>query len=354
MRVLTAAIFLALTAVPASAFDYPCPSDPGFCYFDVADDGCFDPGTDDGPIDDLLGSGGTYPGPVPPHGSIVCPPSVKKIPSLRPPGTVDVSWKTAPGSDILIHAANLSQKSGNVRVVSGNRLLLGGKVSVGDWSFQAEVAGDFELEGSIRGVTKQFGGSIIIDVEGNAVLHEKSKLIADGVILDVAGDVTAHDRFRGSGLVVTAGGRLEMTNPKLSGNVVQLTANDVLVHGRGDLKASKGAARIEITATGDITADALKLSGEEISVAANALTVGQPDGSGTIAASKIKGIRLSQADRTIEITTPNGLTLRKATLLAQQIDLVASNATNVVITSSRLRGVSPLDQVNLSTGPGSI
>jgi len=49
----------------ALGLEYPCPSAPGFCYFDVASDRCFDSGTDVGPIGADLAAG-DYPNPLPP------------------------------------------------------------------------------------------------------------------------------------------------------------------------------------------------------------------------------------------------------------------------------------------------
>ena len=38
MRIIPAALVLLIMVSPAAALEYPCPSDPGFCYRDVADD----------------------------------------------------------------------------------------------------------------------------------------------------------------------------------------------------------------------------------------------------------------------------------------------------------------------------
>ena len=77
---------------PSSAAEYTCPSDPGFCYFDVGNDGCFDGGTDAGPINADLEAGAFPPVGPPDPGSIVCPPSVKKLAVTGP-----ASWETAVG-----------------------------------------------------------------------------------------------------------------------------------------------------------------------------------------------------------------------------------------------------------------
>ena len=55
---------------------YGCGSDPGFCYRDVGGDGCYDAGTDEASIDGALTDAGGYEATT---GSIVCPPSVKKL-----------------------------------------------------------------------------------------------------------------------------------------------------------------------------------------------------------------------------------------------------------------------------------
>src|SRR6185436_14403237 len=95
--------FLCL-ASPAFALDYNCPTDPGFCYLDVGNDGCFDSGTDVGPIDDQLETGDFPSPPGPPDpGSIVCPPRVKTLTT-----TNGIDWHTAAGGSILLHAARIN------------------------------------------------------------------------------------------------------------------------------------------------------------------------------------------------------------------------------------------------------
>src|SRR6185369_16768742 len=79
---------------------YPCPSDPGFCYRDFGDDGCFDVGVDDGPINDEIEAQSTFPG-SPDPGSIVCPPSVLEL--VATGGAMRLA--TATGSSILFYDA---------------------------------------------------------------------------------------------------------------------------------------------------------------------------------------------------------------------------------------------------------
>jgi len=99
MKLVTSALVL-MIAAPAAA-QYPCPSDPGFCYFDVGNDHCFDPQTDSGPIDEALNSDFPAFGESPDPGSMVCPPSVRNL------STLARSWRTAPGGDVLLYAARL-------------------------------------------------------------------------------------------------------------------------------------------------------------------------------------------------------------------------------------------------------
>ncbi len=73
MKLIRAVLALLLMAPPALALEYPCPSDPGFCYRDVGNDGCFDGGVDDGPIKAEIEGQFSFP-PFPDPGSIVCPP----------------------------------------------------------------------------------------------------------------------------------------------------------------------------------------------------------------------------------------------------------------------------------------
>ncbi len=83
MKFIRAVLALLLMPTLALAAEYPCPSDPGFCYRDIGNDGCFDSGTDVGPITAAIEASSTPSAPIP--GSIVCPPSVS---SLAPSGIV--------------------------------------------------------------------------------------------------------------------------------------------------------------------------------------------------------------------------------------------------------------------------
>lgn len=46
MKLIHPVLGLFLMATPALALEYACPTDPGFCYRDLANDGCFDSGAD--------------------------------------------------------------------------------------------------------------------------------------------------------------------------------------------------------------------------------------------------------------------------------------------------------------------
>lgn len=99
MKLSLAAVCL-LVAAPAIALDYPCPSDPGFCYFDRANDGCFDVGTDDAPSEAEFLQLPYYPFPSEP-GSVICPPSVTELKLFR------AFWRLEPGGEVLLYGAHL-------------------------------------------------------------------------------------------------------------------------------------------------------------------------------------------------------------------------------------------------------
>lgn len=152
-RLLVAVVAVLSLAGFAAAAEYPCPSDPGFCYLDVDSDGCFDEGTDDGPLDDRLSSGS-----FPPDGqrpddsaSIVCPPSVRE---LRIAPTERVTWLTGFGGHILLFGTTIRVPRGGVFVFySHGDAYVGGPI-LGPETGLALVSirsdGDLELADQVR------------------------------------------------------------------------------------------------------------------------------------------------------------------------------------------------------------
>lgn len=124
-RRIVATLAAVLLHTPATAAEYPCPSDPGFCYRDVANDGCFDSGVDEGPINDEIEGYEEFPV-VPEPGSIVCPPSVLEL----TPSDTSIRLETLPGSSIMLYGARIIT-SGAFALVSGGEALVGGRVLVG-------------------------------------------------------------------------------------------------------------------------------------------------------------------------------------------------------------------------------
>ena len=295
MRCLSLAIVGLAVLMPLHglASEYTCPSDPGFCYFDVSNDGCFDMGVDAGPIDDDL-EAGTFPAVGPPApGSIVCPPSVG---TLNVP--VVVSWETAAGGSVLLHGTKVVGSGGSIAIDSGAKLLIGGRVSnTGTLLFEAE--GDVEIRGSLLMV---FGSSevTIRSVAGSLSIGPRVKIKSGVMEFDAAGQIELLDRVRlqrksqnGSLLSFTTPGELIATNLGVTGaGTLDLEVGSLRM--LGTTKTS--LFRVVVEATGDVEIDHIKAvqktsggpAGFEVDSSGGSVEIGRPGTNGKVRPSTIK------------------------------------------------------------------
>ena len=210
------AIVVAAVLVPGASFGgtvYPCPSDPGFCYRDIGDDGCFDAGVDEGPINDEIQSSTTI-DPAPPPGSVICPPSVEVL--EREYGDIVVT--TPSGSSIRFYGR--PKISPALQLYSGGDILLQGTVEmyIGrcDWfctnTFFAE--GNVLLEASILtfGFGKSWNSYLRVQSDtGDVIIGPKTRHgNSNNDVRALAGNVTILEKvnFNKGNLTVRADGEL--------------------------------------------------------------------------------------------------------------------------------------------------
>lgn len=201
--------------------DYPCGTDPQFCYLDVGGDGCFAAASDVGPIDRQLAAG-TYVAPDP--GSIVCPPSVRRLRAHAP-----VDWETAVGSDIVLHGTRVDARGqSNVRLRAGGRIVATGGVVAEERVLIDGQAGAF-VAGTVAARAR--------DVRTAVAIVSWSGLVELGA------------RTRVKAIVIGMGGQS-----------VDLGSR-VRLDGRRGLPGDPGI--VDILSENDVVADELVLSGDE-------------------------------------------------------------------------------------------
>ncbi|MBM4265005.1 MAG: hypothetical protein FJ144_00095 [Deltaproteobacteria bacterium] len=358
MRPALAILALLTSANVAGALDYTCPSDPGFCYFDVAGDGCFDAGTDTGPIDADL-EAGTYPPVGPPSpGSIVCPPNAD---TLNVPAPID--WETANGGSILLHKTRVITTD-PITMSSGAALFVGGKVTGFAATLQAE--GDLTIAGSV--ILPKLGTSEIrlTTVSGELVLGPRSKVqgfdieieAQNGGPITVLDKATVDDAPAGSEVSLrtefTTTGPVTMTNPRIrSGPGFRFNVGSLEVLGAMDLQ-TRGAAGgpSEINSSGAIEIDAVKwkLGGDaETVVSAPSIEIGRPDSSGRVRTSKITLVGM------LEIESTGELDLERVKLVASgfaNVSLALEAGTDLAIREGVFASKRVLAPLTISSGPG--
>lgn len=286
-------LILLLTASPAFGLAYPCPSDPGFCYFDAGNDGCFDPPTDTGPINAAL-EAGTYPNPGPPiPGSIVCPPSVRK---LTPVATV--RWSTAAGGDILLYGVKIKTPLG-VDMVSGGELHFAGRiVSVNKLDLQAD--GDVSIDGRLASRDDQL---FVESINGSITLAKRTNIKARAtawVRTYNGGDIVAGDKCKlkskdGAPSIISEGDATTTNVFMQGGGGVSIRGDDITMNGRSTMQALRdndfGHVSINTnTGAGHAQIDWLIASGRGVFLDVGSVELGRPIG-GVVKKSKMKSSR---------------------------------------------------------------
>lgn len=338
-----------LAAAPASAFEYPCPSDPGFCYFDVGNDGCFDAGTDTGPIDTDL-EAGTFPPVGPPlPGSIICPPDAGNL-NLAVPTT----WETAPGGGVRLYGPRLVGVGGPVSIVSGAGILIGGRVSNVN-AITLHATDDIEIEQSLL-LTKSNSGVDVESTSAGIVIGPKVKIKAGGSTFTAAGNIEIGSRAK---LQIFAFNHLEwdfITPGALAsedldikgGSELRLQVGSLEVGGKFKLNPS----RFYLTATGAVRIGRMLQKDGEVHVTASSIEIGIPDAKGKVRSSKLKTTEDVQMSATGDIRM-DGVKIIAPTSFSgpDAIDLDAGGDLSFVDGTIRSRPSQPRD-VMLTAGGG--
>jgi len=346
------------------------PSDPGFCYLDVGNDGCFDAGTDTGPIDASL-QAGRFPDPSPPGedlptdpGSIVCPPSVT---TLALPFGEKTDWRTAAGSDILIFGARMlyrslagdGQSDDQIEMRSGRSLYLGKELMVASRHADPSIAvllqaeDDVTIDGGVR-VIKSCNNPgdchpvRVVSVGGDVELGAKTKYFGSEVDISAAGSVTLEPKvqvktYTFAGASIDAGGVLEMTQPKYQTSRLRFWTQGIVVHGTGAFQASESTLDWD-AGFAAVIADALKLDVEaDLSIRGDSIQVGGP------AKSKM---RTRRPFSEIDLTAPGAISLSNADLTSFDI-LLDTAGTTLTLAESRAKALQAGSTTTVQTGAGS-
>lgn len=345
MRVVVPTVCL-LVAAQAVAMEYPCPADPGFCYRDVADDGCFDPGTDEGPIDAELLSSSTF-DPAPPPGSIICPPSVQK---LEAPSTMLIA--TPSGSSIRIYGK--PRISPGLELRSGGEILLAGRVSLpglapGNQRVYLDAEETIWLEASTR--PTGFANGVArpqvraTSVNGDVVVGPKNKIKAGRVTLEApAGSVTILDgvNFHDQGVAIHAGGTVLTKDLRMrddlgvAGAQVELAGTTAVRKGNVSVRALVGDVLIDrLIAGGDVV-----LTGEDVTLGRAVLGPPRPS---------------RMRDRFVRISATGAIQITNFAQSPDLNSLIETTGTSISMLFSKVKGKgSTLPDYEIIAGPGSV
>lgn len=365
--ILLATILASATGVsyPVVAFGetYACPSDPGFCYLDVGHDGCFDAG-DAGPIDALL-EAGIY---APPSGSIICPPSVRKLKVL---GRID--WETSTGGRIVLFDAKIRAED-FATVVAGDRLFVGGGLNVrapaGVTRIDLRAAEDVEVSGKLK-----TGGRIeVASISGDVRLTERASAIglwgvrlsapAGNVVLEGTLLRSNNTSWPGPVISASAGDDVLLTDVKaIAPSNVAFSGRNVVSDGKLVVKAKRAGHVAQIFFDADPLGEVriarlTAIAGTGIAIDAGEVHIGLPGANGKIARSSLRIAKAisfpASGPSGIELNAQGEVVLRSLLISRfEEVD-IATAGTRVELSDSRiLDGPGAPGITNVTAGAGS-
>ena len=344
LNLLIALAGLALAA-PTVAIEYACPSDPGFCYFDAGNDGCYDPPTDTGPINELLESGPYPPVGPPVPGSIICPPGAGKI---EQEFGVVANWETAPGGSIEFYLSRLDLRSGTVS--SGERLVLATKIRNRQHGFAWIADQDIVIDGVYDGA--RVGDAVMESVNGDVVLEAGSKIRGTSrteIRTQNGGEIRAEGaRFQSTlGTDLLSSGDLVLDSSAISPTQrILLRGSTVSISGKTKLKSDRETT-IEALA-GDVSIERLNARAVAFAATGTNVTVGLPDSSGKLRPSKIT------APNQLDIIATAAITLRRLRTKVEDEVVLESSGTQIDALDCQFRGTGGGSTVELIAGAGSV
>jgi hypothetical protein len=341
-----------MTVEVAAASDYTCGSDPGFCFFDRSNDGCYDPGLADvGPIDDALEQG-QWPAAGQPleRGAIVCPPSVESLEVT--PISSSSRWETRWGG-VIIHRAMVHLASVHVIdplvVVSGDDVFLGGRVigengtSLAIGGRDIRIAADITFLGEVGGFSAESGGG------GSIVVGPHVRIRAGSVGLSTFESGAAISLLEGvrisqfrrdppfNGVVIIAGTDIDVAAPVISakGGITLHAEGQVRATGRMDLRKRRVRPPVDYATT---IFGRLGVSIEQLTTrgARDILISGRTTAIGSDAGPVSRISAVDPESSTITIRGAESIDVRRAKLEARTIGFF-STAGPVSITNSTLR-----------------
>ncbi len=361
MKFIPAALVLLMMFSPAAALEYPCPTDPGFCYRDVGDDGCFDLGVDEGPINVGIEASANFPL-VPPPGSLICPPSVKQLTATAS----DIRLATPVGSSVLFYSARVNGVH-FFEVMSGEDILLGERVTglrstILDASGDIAVEKGVDLKGALTnslvslestsgditiGPKARFRAAAVFAeaISGNVVLLEKVKMTAK------------HSPTTPAAVSLVASGDVTMENATfiIDGSSVEFKAEgaNVFVVRKSKLrmKGKFSPTRADIIASsGDLIIDRITLKTDApITFSGTNVTIGV-ENNGKTPRSKITQIREGV---TVDILATGDIDIDNLALVSASDVLIDTSGTMLNFLDGLLKGKKVVPTVTVSAGAGS-
>jgi len=347
-------VLACVLSIPCVAWsvEYPCPSDPGFCYRDFGNDGCFDAGTDDGPIDTEIEDSAQFPVPPPP-GSIVCPPSVDELTGSG----ANIRLATEAASSISFYGTRINTAN-RFETLSGDEVLIGGPVFGGVGVSTIRGEGDVRLEGLFKLNT---GGAFTSDLvlqsdSGDVIVGPKVSIKASDITMSApAGDVTLLKRVaiqaKNSAIVsLSAGGDVTMTKPKFKSQQLLVSGGDVTILEKGSLKSSL----IQIVATGSVVIDRFSVrSGapgflSPLAISGTKVTLGV-EKNGHTPRSRI----VYKGDQAIAISAAATIDIDNLVLKSNTDVKIETTGMTANLTGSKLVGVETQPTFEVEGGPGS-
>lgn len=350
----------------ATGAEYPCPSDPGFCYRDVGNDGCFDSGVDDGPINSEIEEASTL-DPTPPPGSLICPPSVTSVSA----SDADIRLATPAGSSVLIYAARFNDVH-ELEIVSGEDILFGGDVEPRRFVV-LRAANDVLVEGDIDQRDSQVNGGLVLESSsGDVRIGPKSRLRAAGIFADaLAGEIHVLEKSKLIGqwqsqpsfgsVSLVATGNLLIENATIVAigrqSIVDLIGATVTVADRLKVKqrGQNAPLRFNVAAlAGDVAVDRLVLNTEApITFSGENVTIGAMK-NGKIPRSKILfNFPTPVTGDGVAITATGAVDLSRLSLITRDDAVIETTSTSLNFIGGTIKGKKATPTVNVSAGPAS-
>jgi len=358
------AVIASIGPVAAEAAVYPCGTDPGFCYRDIGDDGCFDMGVDVGPINAAIEGSSMFPL-VPPPGSLVCPPSVTSLVA----SASYIRLATPAGSDVLFYAATVDAV--NFEVMSGGEILLGNTIFC-DRTTDLDAQGDIAIERGLDFRDAFAGWALFVEsVAGDVSVGPKARFLDAGTIslMAAGGDISllsktrmvlgTADKLSEADLTIEASGDVVLESPAVrarggSHSEISITGANVTLLGKGKVKQSSmfSPFRFDMIATaGDLLIEKLKLTTDvPVTLSGTNVTIGVPK-NGKTPKSKIVERRASNPP--VNIVATDTITLDNVDIASSGDVTIDSSGTTVNVLNGQLKGRKATPTITVSAGAGS-